>query len=193
MPDKNRDEYLEEIEKRLFGLIAQGSEAAFRQLFGRWSNFFTVIIKKIIRNDAAAEDVLQEVFLRIWLKRDTLGDVEQPRAWALQIVYRISFNWLRHEKVSSKADEYLFQKGEEVGNDVEQTVFLRETSNLVRRAVAQLPAQTRKIYCLSRENGLRVAEISQQLRLSPQTVKNTLSRATRNIRAFLAKNGDIKM
>jgi len=190
---KNGNNYLEETEKHLFDLIAQGSETAFKQLFGLWSKFFTVVIKKIIKNNAAAEDILQEVFLRIWLKRDMLESVEQPRAWALQIVYHISFNWLRHEKVCSKADQYLSQQKEEASNEVEESVFLSEISELIHRAIAQLPAQMRKIYCLNRENGLRIAEISQRLQLSAQTVKNTLSKATRNIRIFLSENGDMNV
>jgi len=176
-------------EKALFRLIASGDEAAFRRLFDMYAPLFTAVIRKIIKDDATAEDLLQDVFLKIWLKKESLAEIENPRSWALQIVYHIAFNRLRHLKVVAKSDEYAAQQKEEISNTVEDNLYHSEAFNLVQNAIGQLPPQTRKIYLLNREEGIKITEIARQLQLSSQTVKNTLGKAVREIRAYLVRQG----
>ncbi|MGF7232106.1 RNA polymerase sigma-70 factor [Arachidicoccus sp.] len=178
-------------EKRLFCLIAEGDEDAFRHLFHQYTSLFSVIIKKIVHNQSVVEDLLQEVFMRIWLKRDMLNEVDKPRAWALQIVYHTSFNWLRHQNVYSKANGVANENGIGFSNVVEESISFTDTFKMLQRIIQKLPPQTQKIYRLNREQGLRIAEISQKMNLSPQTVKNTLGNAIKSIRKSLNQEGVI--
>lgn len=174
-------------EKALFRLIASGDESAFRRLFDMYAPLFTAVIRKIIKDDTGAEDLLQDVFLKIWLKRESLPTIENPRSWALQIVYHVAFNRLRHLKVVAQSGIYI--EKETTSNVVEDSLYHAETSGHVRNAIGRLPPQTRKIYLLNREEGFKITEIARQLQLSNQTVKNTLGKAVREIRAYLVRQG----
>ncbi|AYD46448.1 RNA polymerase sigma factor [Arachidicoccus soli] len=178
-----------DTEKRLFSLVCEGDEDAFRRLFHLYRPLFTAVIKKIVHNDVAFEDILQEVFLRIWLKRDMMGEVNNPRAWALQVVYHRSFNWLRHQNVYSKATDVATEQNATFSNIVEESVSFSDTSKILQRIIQKLPSQTQKIYRLNREQGLRITEIAQRMNLSPQTIKNTLGNAIKSIRKSLLQEG----
>lgn len=186
---QDNDTYVDE--KALFRLIAGGDESAFRRLFDIYAPLFTAVIRKIVKDDAITEDLLQDVFMKIWLKKESLAEIESPRSWALQIVYHIAFNRLRHLKVVARSGvcAELQQKEAVADNAVEDSLYHAETSGLVQNAIGRLPPQTRKIYLLNREEGIKIAEIARRLRLSDQTVKNTLGKAVREIRAYLIRQG----
>ena len=177
-------------EKELFLLIADGDEAAFRQLFHLYVPLIRSITLKITKNEGAAPDLVQEVFLRIWLYRDRLPDINNPRPWIIKIAYHQCFNWLRQKKVRDNANLQLAAAGkQEYGNSTEEINLFRETSLILRQAIEQLPPQTKRIYLLSRDEGLKINEIAAMLKLSPPTVKNTLSRSLKVIRDSLEKQG----
>jgi RNA polymerase sigma-70 factor (ECF subfamily) len=177
-------------EKILLRLIAEGDEVAFRDLFHSYVPLVQSVVGKLIRNTEAVPDVVQEIFLRIWLARDRLPDIENPRSWILRIVYHQSFNWLRQQKAQRKRDLVLLEEIQSVSTlGTEEAAQFEETSRIVQAAIEQLPPQARKVYLLNREEGLKIGEIAQQLQLSTQTVKNTLGRSVKAIRNYLCREG----
>lgn len=171
-------------------LIAEGDEVAFRDLFHSYVPLVQSVVAKLIGNTEAVPDVVQEIFLRIWLARDRLPDIENPRSWILRIVYHQSFNWLRQQKAQRKRDLVLLEEIQSVSTlGTEEAAQFEETSRIVQAAIEQLPPQARKVYLLNREEGLKIGEIAQQLQLSTQTVKNTLGRSVKAIRNYLCREG----
>lgn len=174
-------------EKELLRQISTGDEQAFKQLFLSYAPFLEPTLTKLVKNKTAAEDLLQEVFLRIWLYRDQLISIENPRSWILRIVYNRAFSYLAGENKYRGHLEALPDTA--TAPDPEEMLFYNNIRRLVGEAVEQLPAQQKKIYQLSREHGMRAADIAAQLNLSPQTVKNTLGRAVQGIRGYLEAAG----
>ena len=180
-------------ESALFALVAEGSETAFRELFRLYSPLFSYIIHKVTGDSSFIPDCLQDAFLKIWLKRDMLVSVEHPRKWAMQIVYHLCFNHLKHKQIAQKHLYRVVHEQTPVPkqNAVEKVVFHRETEQALKSIILQLPPQTQKIYRLSREEGMDAQQISDYLHLSVQTVKNTLCRSLKMIRALLNEKGII--
>jgi RNA polymerase sigma-70 factor (ECF subfamily) len=177
-------------EKILLRLIAEGDEVAFRSLFHAYVPLVQAAVTKLIRNREAVPDVVQEIFLRIWLARDQLPEIDNPRSWILRIVYHQAFNWLRQQKAQRKRDLVLSETIQAVSSlSTEEAAQFEETSRIVQAAIDQLPPQARKVYLLNREEGLKIGEIAQQLQLSTQTVKNTLGRSVKAIRNYLCREG----
>lgn len=174
-------------EKLLFARIAEGDEAAFRQLFQAYLPSMYPMIAQVTKSGPVAEDIIQETFLRLWVHRDRLTDIQHPRAWMLRIAYFQAFTWLRDQSIHQKAIARLSSADQEA--DTEQLLAFRQTEALIRQAVAQLPGQQKKAYSLSRDNGLKNAEIAREMGLSEQSVKNTLVRALKFIRDYLEKAG----
>lgn len=175
-------------EKILFARIAEGDEAAFRKLFHDYMPVIFPMIVQVTKSAPVAEDIIQETFLRLWVHRDRLKDINHPRAWILRIAYFQAFTFLRDQSIHIKAIANV--QAEELNpSDTEMQMAFKSTEALVKKAVDQLPGQQNKVYRLSREGGLKTAEIAREMGLSEQSVKNTLVRALKFIREYLEKAG----
>jgi RNA polymerase sigma-70 factor (ECF subfamily) len=174
----------------LFALIAEGNEKAFKELFHLYVPLMRRIIIRITKDEKVVPDLMQDVFLRIWLSRGKLAEIEHTRSYILQIAYHQSFNWLRQQKVRDKAKDRLPAGwGNAITNNTTEAVLLEDTNRLVRQAIDALPPQAKKIYRLSRDAGMSIAEIAAELQLSPQTIKNTLGRSLKLIGGYLETRG----
>ncbi|NLR58239.1 sigma-70 family RNA polymerase sigma factor [Chitinophaga polysaccharea] len=176
-------------DKELFQAISEGDENAFRKLFHIYVPQFRAIAQHITKTAAVTEDIIQETFLRLWISRDKLPDIEQPRSWMLRIVFYQSFTYLRKQAVHHKALDTLAPI--EPAFSMEENMAYASMIKQVGIAVAQLPPRAQQIYRLSREQGLKIPEIAQQLSLSSNTVKNSLVRSLQAIRKHLEASGHL--
>jgi RNA polymerase sigma-70 factor (ECF subfamily) len=174
-------------EKALFQRLAGGDEKAFRQLFHHYNKMLQPFVFKLTRSSAAAEEVLQEVFLKLWLHREKMATLADPRAYMMRIVSNESMNYLR----SLARDEKLLDSIRPLlaveTPSPELSVFYRETERQVQEAVERLPVACRRIYRMSREEMMRIPEIADTLKLSDSTVKNQLVKALKSIRLYTAR------
>ncbi|MES1249289.1 MAG: sigma-70 family RNA polymerase sigma factor [Chitinophaga rupis] len=177
------------ISHRLFQLISKGDKDAFHQLFNLYAPFSVAIIRKIVDPGQPVEDILQEVFLKLWVKRETLSSVGNPKAWIARITCYICYNWLRHKKYGEKATAEMRHLLPDSCNQVEEAIAFTETTDNLAKAVKELPPQTRLIFQLSKEQGMKIPEIASYMQLSPQTVKNTLGIALKKVKAYLRQHG----
>lgn len=173
--------------KLLLLKIASGDELAFRQLFLEFAPQIHIRLSRLLANRTVAEDIVQETFLRVWLHRDRLPEIDQWRSWILRIAYNRAFTYLRDQAIHERALTKLKIREEE--DHTQHAVDLYNLKKIIAEAVAQLPPQQKKIYQLNREQGLLISEISDRLELSPQTIKNTLGLALKSIRHFLETKG----
>ncbi|WP_161596645.1 RNA polymerase sigma factor [Chitinophaga vietnamensis] len=173
----------------LFQQIAGGNEAAFEELFHLYVPQIKPVIARIIKTTGPEKDIIQEVFLGIWLGREKLGSVELPHHWIFKIVYHRCYTWLQRQGVRQRTLQALPEA--DYSNLTEESVAFTETISLVKQAVSLLPPQAQKIYLLSRDTALKTAEIADRLHLSEQTVKNSLVRSRKSIRDHLIQRGII--
>lgn len=174
----------------LFRLIAEGDEAAFRLLFHRYVPELRPLIMHITKTAAVTEDIIQETFLRLWISRDKLVTIENPRSWLLRIVFYQSFTYLRRQGVHIKAMDVMASRQDaELHNSTEEALAYSQIVGVIAEAVRRLPPQARRIYILSREKGLRIPEIAKELMLSPHTVKNSLVYSLKTIRKHIEQSG----
>lgn len=171
----------------LLSKIADGDEEAFRQLFFRYAPWLNTRLGRLIDGSFEKEDIIQETFLRVWLHRDQLPEIEKWKAWLLKICYNRAFNHLRNQRTRQKAQESIVPV--KVQDEMQEFFDLSILNKIIVRAITQLPPQQKKIYIMNRENGLVIGEISERLKLSPQTVKNHLGLAMKSIRAALERSG----
>jgi RNA polymerase sigma-70 factor (ECF subfamily) len=171
----------------LFQLISEGDEMAFRQLFHIYAPRFRAMALRITHTVSVTEDIVQEVFLRLWISRDKLKEIEHPRSWLLRIVLYQCFTYLRKQAMHNRAMAALEPVETVFSPEDDLTyAFMKEQVGI---AVQQLPPQAKRIYLLSREQGLKIPEIAERLSLSPNTVKNSLVRSLHSIRKHLEQLG----
>jgi RNA polymerase sigma-70 factor (family 1) len=177
-------------EKILLQQIAHGDEAAFSTLFYAYYGNLQPFILRLTRSAEDAEEVIQETFLRLWLSRDKLEAVETPHAWIYTVAVNECYKYLK--KKSNRKDGLSNfgntddQPGEE---STLNAVDLKEVKQLVVEAVNRLPQRRRRIYQMSRDEGMKIPEIAAVLHISPNTVKNTLVSSLQFIRKYLEVKG----
>lgn len=176
-------------DKELFLLIADGDETAFAILFHRFVPKIRPVLVSLIQSEAVAQDLIQDIFLGIWISRFKLTEIQEPSHWIFRIVYNRAYSWLEKNTVRQKVHRQISATQSPVPSAVEESVLFAETARHVKDAIDALPPQTRKIYQLSREQGLKNQEIADALQLSVNTVKNTLVNAGKAIKQYLERKG----
>jgi RNA polymerase sigma-70 factor (family 1) len=178
------------MEKELCKRIADGDEVAFASLFNHYYPLLRPFIFKFTRSADKTEEMLQETFMRVWLSRDQLPEIENLHAWIFTIASRQCLTAIRTELNHRKKITRLQQQ--ETGlvtNTPLESTQLAEINRLVTQAVNKMPPQRQRIYRMSREQGLKPAAIAEMLSLSVATVKNVLVVALKDIRAHLNASG----
>jgi len=172
-------------EKELFFAMANGDEAAFRQIYHHYNKRLVPYVWKMTRSNEHTEEIIQEIFIKVWLIRDSFRTIAYPTSYLFSLAANKTVDHLR--KVASDAAlirkaAYDFPKWT---TNTEDTIALNESQAAINLAVSKLPSQRQLIYRLSREEGLSLEEIAERLKLSRSTVKNQLGHALRSIRDFL--------
>lgn len=169
----------------LFRKLADGDEEAFRQIFHHYNKLLQPFAVKLTRSTQAAEEVLQEVFLKIWAHRSKLAELDNPKAYIIRIISNESIDYLQSLAKHRDLPEEMQQSLIDGAPSPEQSFFYRETELRLQQAIDRLPLARRQIYRMSREQYKRIPEIASELNLSHNTVKNQLVKALRSIRLHI--------
>lgn len=162
-------------------------ELAFEILFRKYYVRLCCFANKFIANSAESEEIVQEVFLNIWNKRSHLKLDDEIRPYLFKSVQNMCFNFIEHKKV---IDNYysviavVYKNQAEDFNNYE-TVLYNELQKRVDSAIESLPAQCKKIFQMSRQDGLKYIEIAENLGLSVKTVETQMSRALAKLKEEL--------
>ena len=175
-------------EEKLVAKISEGDEEAFTRLFYHYGAIIHPVILKIVKDEAAAEDVVAEVFLKLWINRGGLPAVTNLAGYIYRMATNFSINHLKRYKAAAHLlqDTHLDVPSQEASAEEQFTV--QELKKSIYKAVAGLPDQRRRIYELSREKGLSRKEIADLLQISENTVKNQLRIALRHIQESILKD-----
>lgn len=169
--------------------ISEGDESAFAELYRAYTPQLLPFINAVVRSDAVGDEVIQETFLRLWIARDKLPEVREPRAWIFRIAANICYTHLRRVIKEKEILQRLAPRQPQQEDQVQEIAQASEVALLIHKAIDQLSPQRKKIYRLSREKGLTIPEIATHLGLSASTVKNTLVSSLQFIREFLSRHG----
>ncbi|MCO5286582.1 MAG: sigma-70 family RNA polymerase sigma factor [Chitinophagaceae bacterium] len=176
-------------EYELLKSISDGDEEAFTLFFRQHYPRLKAGISRFFKDPALIEDALQEVFIRVWLNRDQLSQIENITAWTNTIASRICINQIEKDLIRQKHLSALHQQGIEAPVVPIERVAVREINRLVTEAVHLMPASRKQIYLMSRSEGLKPAQIAESLNLSVNTVRNMLVTALKDIRHYLRSHG----
>ena len=177
-------------EQKLLRLISKGSEKAFKILYDAYFTRLSAYVFKFCKSTSLTEDVLQEVFIKLWVNRSALTHIEIPEAYILFIAKNTTIDWLRKlaGQTTLIVDLALVSKNEECSNEAEDKMSVDSLESLIATALSQLSGQKQKVFQLSKIEGLSHDEIAVALHLSKSTVKNHLSETIKYIRKQIQFN-----
>lgn len=172
---------------KLLNAVASGDKGAFTKLFYMFHQELGEFILKLTKSKPIAEEVVQEVFIKVWTHREALSGVKSFRAYLFTVARNHAFNVLRDETRKTLLIED-FERYPLV--DTDDTAVEKEALYaIVEKAVALLPPQQQKVWKLNKEEGLPYQKIAEQLKLSPLTVKRHISLAMASIIRYVRAKG----
>jgi RNA polymerase sigma-70 factor (family 1) len=167
--------------------IAAGDEQSFRSLFDLYKNRFYLVALKMTRSETVAEELVQEIFFKIWRNRGSLVNIENADAYLFTIAYREIYRYFKKLALEKKMQDVL-STSPVLENVTDETVLAQERERLLNEAVSKLPSQQQRVFKLARQDGLTRQQIANQLQISPNTVRNHLADAIKSIKSRLGFN-----
>ena len=157
----------------------------FEQLFKDHYKALHAYAATILKDADLAEEVVQQMFLKFWEKRELLVIATSIKAYLYKCVYNDSLNYLKHENVKKKYQDFTQLTANTLSEFASAKAELNELEIKLREALNELPEQCRTIFQLSRFEELKYREIADQLGLSIKTVENQMGKALRILRLKL--------
>lgn len=139
----------------------------------------------IVKDDIMAEEMVQNVFYKIWERKAHLSIQTSLIAYLYRAVYHESLNYLKHQKVKTAYQSYATARMNQQTDNAEKKVLLGELEQRLRTALQELPEQCRTIFQMSRFEELKYQEIADRLGLSIKTVENQMGKALKLMRLKL--------
>jgi RNA polymerase sigma-70 factor (family 1) len=175
-------------ETTLISLLRKDSEHAFELLFDHYHNLVYKVAMLYVKSPALAEDIVQDVFMKIWFQRNSLPDILSFESWVYTLARNVTINCLKKLAHESKVRTIFTDEHPPFDNSTDHKIRNSQYNALLQKAIGDLPEQQQKVYRLAKEQGLSYQAIGNELSLSPLTVKTHMTRALAAIRAFLKKH-----
>lgn len=173
-------------ENELFRRISEGDEQAFAQIFHHYTSIIYPFVLTKVKSEAAAEEIVQEVFMKLWTKREMLVNIESPAGYLMRIATNQTLDYLRRKAIEHKVMQNAARS--EDHSPVDNEISFKEAKRILNEAIAAMPEQRRRIYLLQQE-GFSYDEIAAQMDISSNTVRNHIALASKYLRDYLKSHG----
>lgn len=173
-------------ESRLIELIREGDPLSFEILFQKYYVRFYNFVLNLTKNPQTAEDIVQNVFMKIWINRKNLRPDQSIHNYIYVLSKHEVLNHLRDRKVYTQVERLVMaeQPYEAV---TDQTMDLKELDDRIRKFIAAMPEQRRKVFLLSRYRGMGNKAIAELMGLSVRTVDRHINLALTSLRKEFLK------
>ena len=178
---------MEMPEKGLVHLLSQRDEKAFEQVFKEHYKPLHAYAFTLLKDDAAAEEMVQNVFCKLWERTETLSIPGPLGAYLYRAVHNESLNYLKHQKVRSEHSLRVSYHMDSRGESAHRKVQVKELEEKIRVALSELPEGCRTVFQLSRFEDMKYHQIADTLGISVKTVENQMGKALRLLRTRLAE------
>lgn len=165
--------------------IAIGNEEALRELYQLQHQRIYSFALYLTHSVRDSEELTQDIFVKIWMNRSQLSSIDNFQGWLTVVLRNHIYNHLK-KKALEELSGHSLESHIPAVEDGHAVLQQREFNNLLNQALEQLPPQQKKVFQLSRLEGLKQDDIARELGLSTHTVKNHLKAALRSVRRFLA-------
>jgi len=175
-----------ELENESIGtLLAQRDEIAFEQVFKTHFKRLHAYAFTILRDEVEAEEMVQQVFFKLWERNETLSLSGSVSAYLYRAVHNESLNYIKHQKVRSNHQLHVAYSMKNEFEHPAKKVMAGELEKKIYSALNELPEQCRTIFQMSRFDELKYREIADKLGISVKTVENQMGKALKLLREKL--------
>ena len=174
-------------EQRLIDRFNDGDMGVFLDIYRKYMQFLCAFAEKIVDRETA-RDMVQDVFTKIWMNRETSPITDSFQSYLYRAVRNACINYLEHEKVKANYEtrQMLELKIREVAyfQSPEQLLIQQERLNMINQAIESLPSKNKEIFKMAYFEDKKAAEIANELQLSVRTVETQIYKALKTLRAI---------
>lgn len=171
--------------------VATGDKAAFRQLFDLYKLRLFSFVLQMTHSKVDAEEIVQDVFAKLWEIRTDLVQVDYPGKYIYTIARNKTLNHLAKLARDRQLLQQVWLNVSQADNSTEAILQAQESQRLIGEAINRLSLQRQTIFRLSREQGLTHEEIATHLGLSKSRVKNILVEILKHIKDYLTLSATV--
>jgi RNA polymerase sigma-70 factor (family 1) len=177
--------YSPEAESQLLQEAANGSREAYAMIYQHYLPKLYKYLYDILRSKQDTEEILQELFLKLWEKKEELAEIKTLNSYLFRIARNRLMNYYDHQKVKQKATSYFSAKAEPIGASADDNHTYKEYSDVMEMALSALPPKRRLVFELSTIEELSMDEIATRLNISKSMVKKQLYAANNSVKEYL--------
>lgn len=171
--------------------VAKGDEKAFAQLLKTHYNMVAGYILSITESEALVQEIVQDVFMKIWTNRTSLNNIESFKSYLMVVARNHAFNCLKRIARERKREKTWIGTLQPDQHDVQNESDPVDYSSMIDAAVELLPGQQKKVYLLGYTNRMKHREIALELNIATETVKKHMLLALRFIKNHIAQVSSI--
>ena len=176
-------------ETLLLQQMAEGDEIAFARLFEKYRDKLFAYMIKHVKSKEVAEEMVTDIFMKLWIGREFALQIKDLGAFLHKVGFYKAMDFLRTASRHTRLLQVYIDRQETLPEKGADDLLIdAEFKALLYEAVNQLPPQRKRIYLMSRENGLTHDQIAEALHLSRSTVNNAMVASNRSIVQFLQKH-----
>ena len=177
-------------DKELLKRVRKGDLSAYESLFHDYYVMLSIIAKSFVKNNELAEELVNDVFVKIWERREFFLINTSLRAYLAKSVQNRCINYLRQNRKKTNLREPLTENMNyemlRWSDDYPLDKLMeKELADDIEKSVAKLPERCRQIFLLSRDKGLQYDQIAENLNISVNTVKAQMKIALSKLREYL--------
>lgn len=166
--------------------LCDGDEAGFKVFFELYDQKIFNYINKIVKSKEVSEELVIDVFMKVWNAKEMLMEVQNLDAFLYRIAVNKALDFLRTAaREKQKRTLLVAEMKDQVSEAADQAYIIRECEEELKSSIRKLPPQQKLVYSLSREDGFSHDQIAEQLQISKNTVKNHMSSAIKHLRSLL--------
>ena len=177
----NINKLLKKQDRELVELLKNGSHEALGELYTRYKDRLISFCKINMKNKVDSEDIVQDVFLQLWESRHLLNPELSFSGYVQTIAQNKVFYAFRQSDIHSRFVRNMFTNGENSINETEDTIIDNDYAEFLDKIIESLPPMQKKVFRLSRIEGLKYKEIAELIHISAETVKKHASLALKKI------------
>ena len=172
-------------EKELLIKLQSGDRVSFERLYNTYSDRIYSKLLKLTKAEDIADELLQDTFVKLWDKRHLINPDLYFKAWLYKVAENELYQFYRKVARDKKLQAHIIDTFTEAYSHTEEDIYLKESRELLNRAIDQLSPQRKEVFNLCKIEGKSYDEAASLLGISPSTVSNHLVKANTSIRKYL--------
>lgn len=178
---------MEQTNSNIINPFTIRNKSDFESLFRKHYSNLCSYANKYLEDLDASEEVVQEMFYKLWDKRESLNIETSIQSYLFRAVRNASLNVIKHINIREDYKDYRKLEIEEEEQNFDDGVVVSELEEKIRKSIDLLPVERRKVFIMSRFDGLKYKEIAEKQNISIKTVENQMGKALKFLREELSE------